>query len=285
MNNNLGYIPYFVEPSKTISVLLPTRGRKQPLEKSVMSLVNTANDINTFEILLAFDDDDSETQQWFTDNVLPQLEEKNIIVKILVFPRLGYGRLNEYLNEMAKHADGKWFLFWNDDAWMKSRGWDSEISIHNGKFRVLRIPTHNKHPYAIFPIVPREWFQLLGYLSPHQINDAWISQVGYLLNIVENIQVECVHDRFDLTGNNQDSTYDEGGPRALKEGNQNDPEDFNHINWARKRHHDADRIAWYLNSLGEDMSWYTNVINGDQDPWEFMLSESQDPNKQVARQK
>ena len=154
---------------------------------------------------------------------------------------------------------------------------------HYGEFALLRAETNHEHPYAIFPIVPREWYRLLGYLSPHQINDAWISQTGYILNIVQNIPVKCHHDRFDLTGNNADDTYYEGGPKGLKEGNPSDPEDFHHINWVRRRHEDADRVAWYLSSLGEDMSWYQNVMKGKQDPFEYMCGPEQDPNKQLAR--
>jgi glycosyltransferase involved in cell wall biosynthesis len=279
--SELGFTPYFFENTKDISVLLPTRGRREPLEKSVTSLIETASDPTKIEILLAFDNDDEETRNWFVQNVIPKLN-KDVDIKMLTFNRLGYERLNEYLNGLVKYAVGNWMLFWNDDAWMVTPGWDKEIAKFNGKFRVLRMPTHNEHPYAIFPIVPKEWYRLFGYLSPHQINDAWISQIGYILNIVENIPVECVHDRYDLTGNNQDETYKQGGPGNMKEGNPNNPEDFNHINWTRKRHEDSDRIAWFMSEKGEDMSWYINVMNGKQDPWEYMLGPEQDPNNQVA---
>lgn len=280
---SLGFLPYYETEQKSISVLLPTRGRTASLQKSVQTLFDTANNPSDIELMLAFDNDDLETQEWFKENVVPSLQEKNVSVKIMVFERLGYGRLNEYLNSLARYAQGKWFFFWNDDAWMETQGWDDEILKYNGQFRVLRMPTHKEHPYAIFPIVPREWYRLLGYLSPHQINDAWISQTGYILNIVQNIPVTCHHDRFDLTGHNADDTYNEGGPQGLKEGNPSDPEDFNHVNWSQKRHEDADRIAWYLESIGEDMSWYRNVMTGKQDPWAYMTSEEQDPNKQIAR--
>lgn len=280
---SLNFLPYYDTEEKSITVLLPTRGRTTSLQKSVQTLFDTASNPSDIELMLAFDNDDTETQEWFRDNVVPSLVDKQVSVKIMTFERLGYGRLNEYLNSLARYAQGKWFFFWNDDAWMETQGWDDEILKYNGQFRILRMPTHNEHPYAIFPIVPREWYRLLGYLSPHQINDAWISQTGYILNIVQNIPVKCHHDRFDLTGNNADDTYYEGGPKGLKEGNPGDPEDFHHINWVRRRHEDADRVAWYLSSLGEDMSWYQNVMKGKQDPFEYMCSKEQDPNKQLAR--
>jgi hypothetical protein len=64
--------------------------------------------------------------------------------------------------------------------------------------------THNRHPYSIFPIVPKEWYNLIGHLSLHQLNDAWLSQIAWMLDIVKQIPVEVLHDRADLTGNNKD---------------------------------------------------------------------------------
>lgn len=279
----LGFTPHFFE-RKNISILLPTRKRQEPLKKSVMSLIETATDPSNIELILGFDNDDGESKQWFLDNVMPLLREYNVPVKILDFERLGYGRLNEYLNGLARYAVGHWFMVWNDDAWMKSSGWDDEIVKHNGRFRILRIPTHNEHPYAIFPIIPQEWYRLFGYVSMHQLSDAWISQIGYMLNIVENIPVDCVHDRADLTGNNEDETFKERTTQYF-EGNPEDPRDFNHINYSKKRHEDCDRVAWYLSDKGEDMSWWINVLAGKQSPWEYMLSPEQDPNNQVGIQR
>ena len=162
---------------------------------------------------------------------------------------------------------------------MLSQGWDERIAEVK-KFRVLRIPTHNQHPYAIFPIVPRAWTDLFGYMSAHQLSDSWVSQVGYLLDIVHNIDVEVLHDRFDITGNNKDSTWEN---RPMLEGNPNDPRDFNHVNWRNRRVSDAHKIAQYLKSQGEDMTWFDNVLKGTQDPWAKMTSPEYDPNKQIAR--
>jgi hypothetical protein len=281
----LDFKPFFIPTSKEISVLLPTRGRTTSLQKSVMSLIELADDPTKLELCIGFDNDDTDTIAWFHENVVPDIQKAGTDIKVLEFERLGYLRLNEYINHLAKISVGKWFMFWNDDAWMKTQGWDTEITNRTEKFRVLRIPTHNEHPYAIFPIVPREWFTLFGYLSPHQLNDAWISQVGYILNIVENIAVECVHDRADLTGNNKDETFEQGAIHQMLEGNPSDPRDFNHVSWSMHRYRDADKLAWYLNTKGEDVTWYVNVMTGQQDPWEYMLSKEQDPNNQVSQLK
>lgn len=264
---------------KDISVLIPTRGRTKALETSIMSLINNADDVSRFEIFFGFDDDDTDTSSWCIENLVPMLIEHGVEYHVMEFPRLGYIRLNEYINEMAKSAMGRWLFFWTDDTIMNTPGWDKIISSHD-KFKLLRIPSHNQHPYAIVPIVPRKWFEMFGYMSAHQLTDTWVSQISYMLDIVEHLPIDVTHDRFDITGNNNDSTYQE---RRYLEGNINDPRDFNHAAWRQHRINDCNKIADYLEKQGEDMSWWRNVQKGLQDPWAKMCSKEIDPNGQIAR--
>jgi len=270
--------PWFQEPKYEISVLLPTRGRREALKSSVMSLIDRAANPTKIEFLFGMDDDDRETRDWCKENIFPEIEQKGVDALVLEFKPLGYIRLHEYVNLLAKYSQGKWLMFWNDDAQMITDGWDQEITKHNGQFLCLRMPTHNSHPYAIFPIVPREWYYLFDRLSAHQLSDAYISQVSYIVGIMKNIDVEVVHDRFDLTGNNNDDTYKK---RPMLEGNPQDPRDFNSPIFRRQRLDDANKIAWYLQSIGQDVSWFSRVASGEQDPWEYMMSKEQDPNHQI----
>ncbi len=266
------------KPSHSISVLLPTRGRTDMLKRSLLSLFDQAHDPTDIELLLAFDNDDKESLEWCQQNVFPELESRGVDAIVVEFTPLGYLKLHEYLNALAGLANGHWLMFWNDDAVMQTKDWDQRITEHNGKFLCLRMPTHNQHPYAIFPIVPRDWFYLLGHLSNHQLTDATISQISYILGIMQNIDVEVLHDRFDITGNNQDATFKN---RPMLEGNHNHPADFNHTIFRNKRLVDANKIAWHLDRIGQRSEWFDQVVQGGKDPWERMLSKEQDPNGQV----
>ena len=261
-----------------ISILLPTRGRTTALQTSLRSLLEKASDPSRIEILLAFDHDDAASFQWFEQHVAPEIDQAGAHYACLGFERLGYIRLNEYVNYLAGQAQGDWLFFWGDDAIMETQAWDQRIREVQD-FRVLRIPTHNCHPYAIFPIVPRTWYDLFGYISAHQLSDSWVSQIAYLLDIMHNIDVSVTHDRFDLTGNNRDDTWKN---RPMLEGRPDDPRDFNHITWRNRRVNDAARIGEMLERQGEDMSWFRAVIAGTQDAWAKMTSAEYDPNRQLT---
>jgi len=261
-----------------ISILLPTRGRTTALQTSVGSILDKASDAGTIEILLAFDHVDQSSFQWFEQHIAPEIDHAGAHYACFGFDRLGYIRLNEYVNYLAGQAQGDWLFFWGDDAIMETQAWDHRIREVRD-FRVLRIPTHNCHPYAIFPIVPRTWYDLFGYISDHQLTDSWVSQIAYLLDIMHNIEVTVTHDRFDLTGNNKDDTWKN---RPMLEGRPEDPRDFNHITYRNRRMNDAGRICEMLERQGKDMTWFRAVIAGKQDPWAKMVSAEYDPNRQLA---
>jgi len=117
--------------------------------------------------------------------------------------------------------------------------------------------------------VPRQWFELFGYLSPHQLTDTWCSYLGYMLDIMQDIDVDVLHDRADLTGNNHDATF---ANRPMLEGNPHDPRDFYHAAWNLRRSQDAHRLSQMLESQGEDMSWWNRVQTGQQDAFEKMAA-------------
>lgn len=247
-----------------IAILLPTRGRTGALSRSVMSLINRAVKLDKIQLLLAFDEDDNEGIEHFENELEPWLISKKVNYDAQVFPPMGYARLNEYVNALALSADADWLMFWNDDAMMDTAGWDKLIAEHTGKFKCLSVHTHNDHPYSIFPIVPCEWLNELGYSSPHQISDAWLSQQAYLLDIFERIPVYVTHDRHDLTGNNNDDTYKN---RIMFEGNPNDSRDFHHMSWHLRRMEDVEKLAVYMQKNNISTEWWENVKLGKQDPW------------------
>lgn len=248
-----------------IAMLLPTRGRTTALDRSVMTLFDCATDKDQIQILFGFDNDDTVGLTHFAEKLQPWLDKNNIQYTALTTAPQGYSKINRYYNMLASKASADWLFLWNDDAVMETPEWDQKIIRHTGEFKLLKAHTHNEHPYSVFPIWPKEWHDLVGYASRHQMIDAELSQIAYMLDIIEKIHVYITHDRFDLTGNNFDKTHSD---RTAFEGNPDDPRDFHHHGFNDARINDCVRIAAYLESKGHDMSFWHSVAKGTQDPWE-----------------
>jgi len=263
--------------STDISILLPTRGRSDMLMRSLTSLHDLASDFSSIEILFGMDNNDAVGLDNMLYHVIPWIKKHNISHKIVIFEPMGYHNLHRYVNGLAENSQGHWFFFWNDDAIMKTQGWDTYIRARTGEFKLLSVITHNEHPYSIFPIIPRAWFDTLGHISQHSLNDAWVSCIAYALDIFERLPVYCDHERADLTGTNNDATYQ---GRTVLEGDRYNPLDFNYPDVVELRMLDAAKLAQWLQDVkNQDMTFFAECCEGTRDPWVKMRAN--DPNQQV----
>lgn len=261
-----------------IAILLPTRGRTDALSRSLIGLLEKAADLDSIQVLLGLDTDDAVGIEYFEKEIQPKLDSLGVAYTAMSFNPLGYHRLHDYVNTLAHSSSADWMFFWNDDAVMETQDWDLEIVKHTGEFKLLAVHTHNDHPYSIFPIVPRAWLDVIGHLSLHSMNDAWLSQNAYCVGIWERIEVNVLHDRADLTGNNRDATYQQ---RELLEGNPSNPRDFHHPDMIYLRMAECDKLNEYLESIDVDNSFWLRSKDNKQDPWEKLRIN--DINKQMQQ--
>lgn len=264
--------------SYDIAVLLATHKRTDALSRSLFSLINRAQDLDTIEFRFAIDNDDEIGMNHFVEVIQPELDRRGVNYEAMGFEPLGYMGLNKYYNQLAKHADADWLWVWCDDAICQTNGWDQRIRECTGEFKLLKVHTHNEHPYSIFPIYPRAWHDTLGYLSKHQLIDAECSQIAYFLDVMKIIEVDVTHDRADLTGNNADANAEK---KKYLEGNPNDPRDLYHESFKMQRFVDADRLSTYMKSIDLDTAWWEGVKVGKNDSYD-LLSKN-DPNGQCSR--
>ena len=239
-----------------ITILLPTRKRVETLKKSIESLIKTSKHPDKLQFLFAVDDDDIDTINFLKSTSYPNQG-------VLTFKPMGYENIHKYNNTLALYAHGKWLMFFNDDAIMTTQNWDTKIMDRGSNFRVLRVREQTSHPYAIFPIFPRDWFMLLDHISLHGQNDAWISEIAYSLDIMRDINIDIIHDRADITGNNNDETFK---ARKYNEGNPNDPNDLHSERMQNLKIKDIQKIAWYLGKIGQKS-----------EAWELVLAKKRDP--------
>jgi glycosyltransferase involved in cell wall biosynthesis len=211
-----------------ISIILPTRKRTKTLINSLNSLLATAKDTSRIEILIAYDNDDEESKEFFANVWGDYIAQCEATSKIFETPRYGYLKLNRYVNFLGRNASGRWIMFWNDDALMLSDNWDETIVANNDWFGLLRMPCVNHHhPFALFPIIPREWINIFGCISPVSHSDWWLFHVNSVAGRVKNIPVDVYHDRADLSGGNNDETYAEQSYAADGKDPTN-PDDYAH---------------------------------------------------------
>lgn len=211
-----------------ISIILPTRKRTELLIKSISSLLLTAQDTSNLEILVAYDSDDEESKTFFRDVWSEFIAQSSATTRVFEVERFGYLNLNKYVNLLGEEAAGDWIMFWNDDAYMQTDNWDTQVLEKTGWFGLVRIPCSNmNHPFALFPIIPTEWVKLFGTISPVAHSDWWIYHVAKGAERLVDIDARVYHDRADVTGNNNDVTFQERSYDADGK-NPTNPNDYSH---------------------------------------------------------
>tara|TARA_Y100000004_G_C8932714_1_gene420768 strand:- start:267 stop:1121 length:855 start_codon:yes stop_codon:yes gene_type:complete len=245
-----------------ISILLPTRKRLPLLKRSVASLIDNAREPEKLQFLFGVDKDDLESFKFLKDSKYP-----NQIA--LQFNPIGYENLHKYNNTLAQYSTGKWLQIWNDDAIMKTKNWDQKIIDFEDEFALLKFKDNTGHPYSIFPCLPRDWFRCLDHISLHGQNDAWLSEIAYALDIMQEVDIEVEHDRADITGNNNDEVF---RARKYKEGKPQEEGDLHHQQMINLRLAEASKLAWYLDKIKQPSQAWAQVIMKKRDPF-VLLSE------------
>lgn len=192
-----------------VSVILPTRKRSKLVERSVRSLLETADNPAQVEILIAYDSDDQESKQYFNSQKWNDLIGNfGASSQVIESHPWGYSELHQYCNALAKVSKGQWLMLWNDDAVMRTEKWDNYITENQGYLGMLHMSTENfREALTLFPVVPRKWIDIFGTYSQTNLCDSWIQDVCEQADAVRAIPVKVFHDRFDVTGNNGDETY------------------------------------------------------------------------------
>jgi hypothetical protein len=192
-----------------ISILLPTRNRTRLVYRSVESLLANSICPSRIEIVTAYDDDDLASREFFQSKEWQALIDRySASSQTCCCPTWGYSQLNRYYTTMAKQSQGRWLMIWNDDAVMLTTSWDQAVADNQDFVGMLHMGTENFKPsLTLFPLIPKVWLDLFGEISQHQLNDSWIQDICHEAGAVREIPVSVFHDRYDVTGNNLDATF------------------------------------------------------------------------------
>ena len=177
-----------------VSFLCPSRGRPELLARSVASLASRTNRTD-WEVLVALDDDDPQRTAY-----------DSTIVSIYSGERKGYARLNETIADLLiPHAKGHWVWLWNDDALMETQDWLEVLAKESADGVLCPKTNHENGSLNVFPIIPKAWIAIAGW-AKNGANDTWFQVVGSMIDRHRTVPISILHDRADLTGNNNDAT-------------------------------------------------------------------------------
>jgi hypothetical protein len=179
------------------------------LEASFESLLGRARNPDQIEICIAYDDDDSESHEYFTGPAWPKFRDRwKSQDQIYRLPRWGYRELHLYVNYLGERARGKWLFFWGDDAVMETQNWDDHVRDNQDWVGLLHITASNAPMNcSILPLFHRRWIEIFGCVTPVNPADSWISDICWKARARRVIPVSIFHDRYEDSGRNQDQTW------------------------------------------------------------------------------
>ena len=191
-------------------MLLPTRKRTAMVKKSVTTVLEMATDPSLLHIAVAYDNDDFESHDYFTSNQWQMLvENTGATQEAHRIERIGWQGLHEYYNYLAQNIISDWYFIWNDDAFMRTQGWDQEILAQNNYNGLLSMESNGKRPDStLFPCVSRLWVETFGMIGINPV-DQWIQDVTYPIGAYKRLESKIFHDHYKTTGNNNDEVYQE----------------------------------------------------------------------------
>ena len=186
-----------------ISLLLPSRDRPELLKRSIYTAYALAANVGNVEVLIGNDPDDEPTAE-----MGKELHQRYPDIRVIrTVRRYGYREFNEYFNVLAGYAHGDWLVLWNDDAIMQTFHWDLRLLAQAPG--VASLITSNQRPFNTFPAVHRKVYEAMGHYSLSIHCDSWVHDVALEAGCLRETDIEVLHDRADLTGNNNDAIYAE----------------------------------------------------------------------------
>lgn len=175
-----------------ISVLCPTRGRPDSMQRMVTSARKTAQVPTGIEFIFYIDDDDAASYAM----------AERLDVRSVVGPRI---ILSEMWNACWMESSDDIFMHCGDDIIFRSAGWDSEVIDAFERIPDKIVLVHGRDGYqdanlATHGFYHRRWTDAVGYLVPpyfsSDYNDLWWTEVADMISrrtYLHSVYTEHMH--------------------------------------------------------------------------------------------
>ena len=153
--------------NKKISLLLPTRGRPDLVERFLRSVLAQSTRPELIEVILCVDEDDVESHGIAFDE---------LALKLIVGPRQTMGAYN---TECLRQASGEITIAVNDDIVVRTKGWDEKVReldarYPDGVYLGYGNDLFKGPKLCTFPILSRETCRVLAEPYPAIYKGAFI---------------------------------------------------------------------------------------------------------------
>lgn len=204
-----------------ISLLVPTRGRPDWLDRFYKSAMAMAEHPEQVEVVVYIDDDDDS----YDKMNLPRL------VKVRG-PRIV---LSQMWNACWENARGEYYGHMGDDIVFRSKHWDTmvtgAIDAHSGKIAFVwgndHSPESQRNVFGTHGFIHKNWTDVVGrFVPPYFVsdyNDTWFNDLANMLNCavyIHEIQTEHMHfsmgkSKIDKTTQDRLDRHEKNDPREL----------------------------------------------------------------------
>ena len=188
--------------SELISILCPTRGRPEFMDKMFKSAALTSHTGDTripnFETVFYIDEDDQPSiDKWEKD-----LQYRGCAA--VVGPRIN---LSMAWNRCYEKAEGDILFHAGDDLIFKTRGWDEMVRIQfrESKDKILFVGGQDglhppKNNFITHGFLHRNWVEVVGYFVPpyfsSDYNDTWLNELADRIGrkiYLKDLHIEHMH--------------------------------------------------------------------------------------------
>lgn len=157
-----------MESPVDISLLLPTRGRPELLQRLFDSVAATSAAIDRLELVLYVDDDDVPTRGVSHDELQ--------IVRLIKPAKQAMGAMNQACYEASR---GRYVMLMNDDVVFRSRDWDRRVIASFAEFPdeialVYGNDLYQRQALPTMPILSRVCCDLLEGVCPRSYRNTYI---------------------------------------------------------------------------------------------------------------
>ncbi len=156
-----------------ISILIPTKHSADKIRPRLENLEKTCSRHDKVELLFKVDSIKHKNEL----NKL--LSASSFEYKILYNTMTGYSNMHLYFRDLAALSRGCLLFPLSDNANVKG-DWHSAFMNSRDKVskNIYVLNTRSYARWTLFPVLSREWYEALGYISPAPPIDSWLRNVA-----------------------------------------------------------------------------------------------------------